>query len=281
VFENLRNHWREYLMEASGLGVFMVSACLFTTVIEHPGSPIRQWIANAFLRRILIGVAMGLTAIGLIYSPWGKQSGAHLNPSVSVTFFRLGKLSRSDAVFYVLAQFVGADLGMLVSASFLRHWISNPAVNYAVTVPGPRGDGVAFGAEFVIAFALMTMILFVSNGTRFPTFTGVLAGILVATYVTLEAPLSGMSMNPARTFGSALISHVWNGWWIYFTAPPIGMLAAAELYLRLRGPHSVVCAKLHHQNDRRCIFLCGYRQTNDPSQGYLVARQRAGETLGR
>jgi len=280
MFESLHNHWREYLMEAGGLGLFMISACVFTTAIEHPGSPIRQWIDNAFVRRTIIGVAMGLTAIALIYSPWGKQSGAHLNPSVTITFFRLGKLARPDAFFYVLAQFVGAVVGVLVSAFFLRHWISHPAVNYAATVPGPKGASVAFAAEFVISFVLMTMILFVSNGTRFPAFTGVLAGILVATYISLEAPLSGMSMNPARTFGSALSSQVWKGWWIYFTAPPIGMLAAAEYYRRLRGVNGVVCAKLHHQNDRRCIFHCGYRQMiTPPLQDGVVQPQERGEPL--
>jgi aquaporin Z len=89
----------------------------------------------------------------------------------------------------------------------------------------------------------------------------VLAGILIATYISLEAPLSGMSMNPARTLASALSSGVWNAWWIYFTAPPLGMFAAAELYRRLRGVNAVACAKLHHQNDKRCIFRCGFRQS--------------------
>jgi aquaporin Z len=252
------DHWREYLMEAAGLGLFMISASILTVAIEHPQSPIRQSIDDAFLRRIIVGSGMGLSAIALIYSPWGKQSGAHLNPSVTISFFRLGKLTWSDAFFYILAQFVGATLGVLVSSFFLRHWISHPSVNYAVTIPGPKGESIAFGAEFFISFFLMMMILFVSNATRFPAFTGVLAGILVATYISLEAPLSGMSMNPARSFGSAMFSHNWKGWWIYFTAPPIGMLSAAELYRRTRGLRSVICAKLHHQNTKRCIFRCGY-----------------------
>src|SRR6201997_3928454 len=85
------NHWPEYLMEAACLGLFMVSACSFTVLLQHPGSIVRQMIPSAFLRRALTGVAMGLTAIALIYSPWGKQSGAHFNPSVTLTFFRLGK----------------------------------------------------------------------------------------------------------------------------------------------------------------------------------------------
>ena len=252
------DHWPEYLMEAGGLCLFMISACVFTTMLEHPGSPIRQRLGSAFLRRTIIGVAMGLTAIGLIYSPWGKQSGAHLNPSVTITFFRLGKLARADALFYVLAQFAGATAGVLASSFLLNRWISHPAVNYVVTVPGQAGTTTAFIAELLISFFLMTVILFASNSKSFPAFTGVLAGILIATYIALEAPLSGMSMNPARTLGSALSSDVWKDWWIYFTAPPIGMLAAAELYSRLRGASGVVCAKLHHQNSKRCIFRCGF-----------------------
>jgi aquaporin Z len=216
---------------------------------------------------MIVGMGMGLTAIGLIYSPWGKQSGAHLNPSVTITFLRLGKLSRTDALFYVLAQFAGAAAGVSVSALLLRHWISDPAVNYVITVPGPAGTATAFAAELVISFFLMSIILFVSNSKAFPALTGILAGILIATYITLEAPLSGMSMNPARTLGSALSSHVWTEWWVYFTAPPIGMLAAAELYRQLRGASGVICAKMHHQNDKRCIFQCGFRQTAKVTSG--------------
>ena len=278
--ESTSDHWREYLMEAGGLGIFMISACVFTTVLEHPGSPLRQWIANAFMRRIIIGAGMGLTAIGLVYSPWGKQSGAHLNPSVTITFFRLGKMTRSDAFFYVLAQFLGAYAGVLISAFLLSRWISHPAVNYAVTVPGPKGERIAFAAEFAISFVLMAVILFLSNSRTFPALTGVVAGILVATYITLEAPLSGMSMNPARTLGSALSSEVWKGWWIYFTAPPIGMLAAAEFYRWLVGANRIVCGKLHHKNDRRCIFRCGYRQMiTPPLQDGIAQPQERGELL--
>ena len=255
------DHWREYLMEAGGLGIFMISACVFTAIMEHPSSPIRQRIENALVRRTIVGIGMGLTAIGLIYSPWGKQSGAHLNPSVTLTFLRLGKLTPTDAFFYVIAQFAGAAVGVCVSALLLRRWISHPAVDYAVTVPGAAGRAVAFAAELAISFLLMALILFVSNSKSFPALTGILAGILIATFITLEAPLSGMSMNPARTLGSALSSHVWTDWWVYFTAPPVGMLAAAELYFHLRGADGVICAKLHHQNNKRCIFRCGFRQT--------------------
>src|ERR1051325_7367080 len=114
AFTALRTHWPEYLIEASGLGLFMISACSFTVLFEHPASAVRQAIETPILRHVLTGIAMGLTAIALIYSPWGKQSGAHFNPATTLTFFRLGKIEPWDAFFYVLAQFLGGTAGVLL-----------------------------------------------------------------------------------------------------------------------------------------------------------------------
>jgi aquaporin Z len=258
------NHWPEYLMEAACLGLFMVSACSFTVLLQHPGSIVRQMIPSTFLRRALTGVAMGLTAIALIYSPWGKQSGAHFNPSVTLTFFRLGKIEPWDAGFYVVAQFVGGTLGVVLSALMWGEAMAHQNVRYAATIPGRSGTGAAFVAELVISFLMMTMVLNASNSLRVARFTGIIAGALVATYITVEAPFSGMSMSPARTLASAMPGRIWNALWVYLTAPPLGMMLAAQLYLGLRGKHAVFCAKLHHNNDKRCIFRCHYKALLTP-----------------
>jgi aquaporin Z len=254
----VRRHWPEYLMEGGGLAIFMISAALFGTVLEHPESSLRAALTWAPGRRVLMGVCMGLTAVGIIHSPWGKQSGAHLNPAVTITFFRLGKLPAWDAVFYVVAQFVGGAGGLVLAALVLGSRLGDPAVNYVVTAPGSLGAWVALLAEFAISMGLMTAVLVTSNSTGLSRFTGLVAGTLVALYITFEAPLSGMSMNPARTTASALSAQVWSALWIYFVAPPLGMLLAAEAYVRWNGARAVRCAKLHHVNDRRCIFRCGY-----------------------
>ncbi|WP_300338662.1 aquaporin [Accumulibacter sp.] len=255
----LRQHWPEYLIEAAGLGVFMVSACLFVALIEHPASPLPQLIADPALRRLLIGIAMGLTAITLIYSPWGKRSGAHLNPAVTLAFFRLGKIAPWDALFYVLFQFVGGVAGVAVAALLLHAPVlAHPAVNFVATLPGEQGAAVAFVAEVAISFGLMLTVLFVSNSPRVNRYTGLVAGALVALYITIEAPLSGMSMNPARSFASAVSAQQWTAIWIYFTAPLFGMLGAAAVYVRLKGAAAVLCCKLHHDNGQRCIFRCRY-----------------------
>jgi len=256
AIDSLRHHWPEYAMEAGLLGAFMISACIFGALFEFPHSPVHQAIASVWLRRLLMGLAMGCTAMAIVYSPWGKQSGAHINPSVTLTFLRLGKIQRWDALFYIAAQFAGAALGVLVVAHFFGMELSNPAVRYVVTVPGKHGLGVALLAEFVIAFGMMTIVLHASNDHRLADYTGLFAGLLVAAYITLEAPFSGMSMNPARTMGSAYSAELWTGIWIYFTAPPLGMLAAAEIYLWSKGRNAVQCCKLHHSNEKRCIF-CG------------------------
>src|SRR5262245_47914497 len=215
-----------------------------------------QALHSCMLRRLVMGLAMGGTAIAIIYSPWGKQSGAHINPSTTLTFFRLGRISRWDAGFYIMAQFPGGALGVLAAALTLSPSVGHPAVNYVVTAPGRWGKLAAFGAEFVITFLLITVILYVSNNQRLHKLTGLCAGALVAVYITIEAPLSGMSMNPARSFASAIAAMHWADLWIYFTAPLIGMLAAAEIYSRTPGSPSIACAKLHHDNRKRCIF-CG------------------------
>lgn len=252
-------HWPEYLMEAAGLGLFMVSACVFGVLLTHPASPVVQAIPSATTRRVLMGLAMGATSIALVYSPWGKRSGGHYNPSFTLSFLRLGKVARKDALWYVTSQFVGAVAGVMLAAVVLGHRIADPSVNYVATVPGSAGLSAAFGAEVLISGLLMMAVLYMSNHPRFARYTGLAAGAMVALYISIEAPVSGMSMNPARSFGSAYSGHVWTAFWIYLTAPLLGMLFATEGYLRLAGPRGVFCAKLQHDSDQPCIF-CDHRR---------------------
>jgi aquaporin Z len=250
-------------MEGAELGIFMISACVFTALLEYPASPTLRLIPGAFVRGALIGLAMALTAISIIYSGWGKQSGAHMNPAMTLTFFRLGKIEPWDAFFYVVAQFVGGVSGVAIASLLLGMVIAHPTVNYAITQPGPLGVKIAFVAEVFISFVLLLTVLTVSNNKKLARYTGLFAGVLIASYITFEAPLSGMSMNPARTFGSAFLARSFDALWLYFVAPPIGMLAAAEVYVRLRSIREVHCAKYHHHNDKRCIFRCRFAELED------------------
>jgi aquaporin Z len=252
-------HWGEYVIEASALGAFMVSAGVCAVALYHPASPLASAITGEWLRRSVMGLLMGATAVAIIYSPWGQRSGAHMNPAVTLTFFRLGKVATPDCLGYVLSHFAGAVIGMAIVAAVLGRFLSHASIHYVVTSPGAAGETVAFFAEAGMAFALMLVILVVSNRPALSRFTGVSAGLLVWAYITFEAPLSGMSLNPARTFGAALLAGDFAGLWIYFTAPPLGMLLAAEVYTRSVGAHRVMCAKLHHPHGGPCIFGCERR----------------------
>jgi aquaporin Z len=251
-------HWREWSFEALGLGLFMLSAVGFTSLLEHSSSAVRAAVTSDFARRALMGLAMGATAVALIYSPWGRRSGAHNNPCVTLIFWRLGRLRGADALGYALAQCLGAVAGV-----GLGLWaglpLEDPNVNWAVTVPGPFGAAWAFLAECAIAGLLMGAVLCCSARPRLEPFTGWVAGACVALFISFEAPLSGMSMNPARSLGSALFAGRWDSFWIYLVAPALGMLLAARCAGRVcqRG-RAGACAKLRHCPRLPCIF-CGYQ----------------------
>ena len=247
-----QEHWPEYLIEAWGLGLFMVNACLAGAVLEYPVSSVHQAIPNELARRALFGMAMGLTIAFLVYCPWGKRSGAHINPAITLTFLRLGKIAPADAAFHILAQFAGGLAGVVLAAFVLPDPMMHPKVNYVVTVPGPQGVPVALLGEAGISFVLMFVVLTVSNMPALKAWLGAFMGVLVALYITFESPLSGMSMNPARTFASALPAHLWTAGWIYFLVPPLAMLWAAQVYGRWKP--TTACAKMRHDDDAHCIF---------------------------
>jgi aquaporin Z len=258
AFGKLAIHWPEYLMEAGELALYMFLACAFATLIQHPSSPVRQFITSSLVRRALYGLAMGAAIVAIITSSWGKQSGGHFNPAVTFAFYRLGKVDLWDTVFYVAAQFIGATCGVVTAAYVLRGAPENHAVRYAVTAPGVFGTAGAFIGEVAISFGLMAAILFATNNEKLARYAPYFVGALYFVYLTFETPLSGMSMNPARSFGSAFRAGYWHGIWIYFVAPALGMLCAGELFLRARGGRGSYCAKLDHANNQRCIFRHGY-----------------------
>jgi aquaporin Z len=261
----LRAHWPEYLTEAACLGLFMVSAVTMCALLELPSSPVHGALPDPFVRRALMGAAMGATAMAIVYSPLGQRSGAHMNPAFTLAFLRLGKVAPADALFYVGAQIAGGVLGVLAAASVLAlvgapAAVADPHVRFAVTVPGPWGRTAAFAAEALCAFGMMTLVLVLANRPRIARITGICVGVLVALYITFEAPISGTSMNPARTLGSALPARVFDGLWIYLSAPVLGMLAAAELVPRSGLVREVLCAKLNHHTRLRCIFRCRWHE---------------------
>ena len=200
---------------------------------------------------------MGLTAVVLIYSPAGKRSGAHMNPAITLGFLRLAKIQPWDALFYMAGQFIGGAVGVFISALLLGHKvIADAAVNYIVTIPGIWGTGVAWLAEFAISFLLMGTVLLVNQFPKLSRFTGWFAGALIVLFVMFEAPISGFGMNPARTFGSAIMANIWTAGWIYFTAPVLGMLAGIEIHHIFIAEYHLLCPRLNHSSHGDKIHPC-------------------------
>lgn len=270
MLKRLSENWPEYMMEAGELAGFLIAACAIVVSIQHTDSPLSGLLADPFLRRTATGLAMGLTAIAIVYSPWGRRSGAHFNPAVTLTFAALGKVRPADALFYVTAHFIGATFGMSAAALIFGSRLAHPAVAYIATQPGPAGTGPAFVAEATISFLLMSIVLAANRSPALAPYTGVFSGLAVATFITFEAPLSGMSMNPARSFGPAAIAGLWQHYWLYLIAPPLGMLLAAISSRRFGSGH---CAKLVHPPGPRCIF-CGWPGTLRDRRSNRRARWR-------
>lgn len=222
-----------YGCEALGLGIFMFSAGVFDILIDHPDLWIRHQLHAATVRRFFIGLSMGLTALGIIFSPFGKKSGAYINPSVTMVRYRLGEINLLDGIFYSISQFIGGAIGMYLVVLILPNLVAHPAINFIVTIPPKNGEILAFILEFLISFLLISTVLFTEKSKSWRKYTPFCVAILITLYITFEAPYSGMSMNPARTFASAIVANQWNSFWIYCTAPVLGMLVGEEIYKRV------------------------------------------------
>lgn len=227
-----RKHISRYFDEALGLGIFMFSAGFFDMLIDHPGLPVRQALHSDMLRRFLIGLSMGLTGLYIFTSRFGKVSGAYINPSVTLVRFLLGDIDIKDGVFYILFQCAGGAAGMYAVYLLFPSLIAHPSINYIVTTP-MAGLLVAFVMEFIISCILIMVVLFSSASKAWARYTPYFVASLITIYITLEAPFSGMSMNPARTFASAIVAGNWTAFWLYCIAPTLGMLAGAVVFITI------------------------------------------------
>lgn len=232
---HLLGYLRKYTDEALGLGVFMFSAGFFDAVFEYPGLPFYHELSSALFRRFLVGLSMGLTALYIFTSGFGKRSGAYINPAITVVRYFLKDINGRDGVFYILFQFAGGSLGMWLVVLLFPRWMAHPAVNYIVTAPGKAGLAVAFAMESLISFLLILVVLLMEHRAGLVKYTPWVVSGLITLFITVEAPFSGMSMNPARTFASAIVAGQWKAFWLYCAAPLMGMGAGVGLLSLFKG----------------------------------------------
>jgi len=247
---SFKKNWVHYLQEAIGLGIFMISACFFGTLLSSGAGSFYLLIQNETTRNVVTGVLMGSTALFIFYSPLTAPSGSQINPAVTLSFLRLNKTCPWDAMFYIIFQFTGGALAVFVMQMLMGDSLTAPPVSSAVTVPGKYGVIPAFITEFFIALVTMTVVLFTSENGKLKKYTRIFAGCLVCTWVIVAGPISGFGMNPARSFASALPAHIWTAFWIYLFVPVAGMLSATELFLfvqKKRLPESLNTKELQQE----------------------------------
>jgi aquaporin Z len=249
----LISHWPEYLIEAWGMAMLLWVSAMVAGWVE----PRFRLVWPTLAWRGLEAIATALTIVIIVYSPWGRRSGAHFNPALTLTFLALNRIAIWDAVLYSAFQVVGAVIGLLVAGLILGAALREAPVTWIVTRPGRFGVWPAFFAEFVVAFIFMRTILWMGGRPAVMRLTGVFAGALAFLCVCFEKPVSGFSINPARSFASAVASGQWTAFWIYLVAPPAGMLAAAWIAQFQANTPMLLCAKLVHSDNKRCIH-CGH-----------------------
>lgn len=247
-------HWPEYGAEL--LGTAALVFCGLSAVVLNFGtdSPVATLVPNTSLRLLLTGLLFAGSGSLVAVSPLGRLSGAHINPSVSLAFWAHGKLSTHDLLGYVVAQFVGATAGAKLLAAVWGQRATS--VHDGMTIPGAGYPlWVVFVAEVSMTGLLVLAIFIFVSSHRLMHWTPLLVWLLVATMVWLEAPISGTSLNPARSFGPAFVSSRWTDQWLYFCAPPLGALVAVAAFRSLAAEtRDVLTGKLFHVPHYRSIF---------------------------
>jgi aquaporin Z len=266
---------REYAAEFVGTAVLLLVGLSAVCADFATRSPVVSAIPDSNLRRLLTGVIFAGAATAIVYSPLGRRSGGHLNPAVTLAFLRLGKISPRSAAIYIAVQIAGALTGAALVLAIWRGWATS--VSVGATVPKDGGVASAVAAEVAVTFLLVSLILNFVDRRRLMPFTAGAAGVLVAFFVFVEGPVSGTSLNPARTLGPAVVGGTFTDVWIYFLAPPLGAVAAAVLFRHRRS--GVACGKLFHTEAVKCRFLdCEYtpleRRVSAPCHATTISRLR-------
>ncbi len=235
--------WRLYLSEFIGTALLIGVGVSFVILDFGKGSPVVSLIPSLGIRRALTGFLFGGAGMLITFSPVGKWSGAHINPVVTFSFWMKGKIKSAMAIGYVIAQFLGAAAGAF---SLLVWGNIGKTIDYGATIPGKEGAAAAVLGEAATTFCLIGGLFLFLGYKRLRPFTPVLFPFLYAVMVYFEAPISGTSTNPARSFGPSLAAGIWNGWWVYWIGPILGAFIAVSIQTKWLQMLEIEVAKIYH-----------------------------------
>jgi len=200
----------------------------FFLVLIGPGAAAVNSFTNGAVSHAGVALAFAFVVCAMVYT-LGHVSGAHINPAVTIGFWSARRFPAQDVLPYIIAQCAGATLAALALRAML-----GPAVRSSATVP-IIPIPAAFALEWLLSFVLMLVVMAVATDLRVAQgFAGIAVGLTVGMDAMMGGPLTGASMNPARSLGPALASGIWNAHWIYWAAPITGMFAAVRTYEWLR-----------------------------------------------
>jgi MIP family channel proteins len=196
----------------------------FLLVLIGPGTMMVDAWSGGAVGHVGVCLAFGFVVLALIYA-FGHLSGAHINPAVTVAFWSVRRFPTADVIPYILAQCVGA-----IGASVVLRGVLGSVGHLGATLPAISTGGT-FVVEFLLSFVLMFVIMAVATDDRVAHgFAPIAVGLTVALCALMGGPLTGASMNPARSFGPAVVGALWDRHWVYWLAPLAGMVAAARAY---------------------------------------------------
>jgi aquaporin Z len=234
--------WQLFGAEMIGTAVLLLVGLSLVILMFGSGSPMAEWIPSLKVRQVITGFLFGGTGALIAISNVGKKSGAHINPIVTLAFLMFGKMDARTALIYVVAQLTGAVIGTL---PLLLWGQLGRSISFGATMPG-AGYSMqdALLGEMVTTFTMVSLLCIFLGFREIRAYTPALFPFLYAIMVPLEADISGISTNPARSFGPAVISGQWVGWWIYWIGPLAGSLLACLACSMLAK--RITVAKLYH-----------------------------------
>jgi aquaporin Z len=243
--------WKIFFAEFVGTGLLLLGGLSLVILMFGADNPFAKIVPSLAARRVMNGFLFGSIGASIAISRLGRVSGAHVNPAVTLAFWLAGRLSLRDAGVYVLGQFAGAAAGCVP----LLAWGSlGASINYGATVPGNGFTAAeAMLGEAATTFGLVAGLCLFLAFRNLRRFTPIMVPFLYAIMVPIEASVSGISTNPARSFGPAVVSGVWRDYWVYIVGPAIGSFVA--LFVCMRLAKRIEVAKLYHfETDHRGVM---------------------------